>query len=89
MNTALLLLPDFALILLGTAIRRWMHLGDHFWSGVEKLVYFILFRRCSSTPSSRPGWISALPCPAGHGVCGNGRRHGAGYCAKAVPACRR
>jgi predicted permease len=43
MNTALLLLPDFALILLGVAIRRWMHLGDHFWSGVEKLVYFILF----------------------------------------------
>ena len=43
MHTVLLLLPDFALILLGTAIRRWMHLGDHFWSGVEKLVYFILF----------------------------------------------
>ena len=43
MNTALLLLPDFALILLGAAIRRWMQLGDHFWSGVEKLVYFILF----------------------------------------------
>lgn len=43
MNTALLLFPDFALILLGTAIRRWMHLGDHFWNGVEKLVYFILF----------------------------------------------
>jgi predicted permease len=43
MNTALLLLPDFALILLGAAIRRWMHLGDHFWNGVEKLVYFILF----------------------------------------------
>jgi predicted permease len=43
MDTALLLLPDFALILLGAAIRRWMHLGDHFWSGVEKLVYFILF----------------------------------------------
>lgn len=42
-STALLLLPDFALILLGAAIRRWMHLGDHFWSGVEKLVYFILF----------------------------------------------
>ena len=43
MSTALLLLPDFALILLGTAIRRWMHLGDHFWSGVEKLVYFVFF----------------------------------------------
>ena len=43
MKTALLLFPDFALILLGAAIRRWMHLGEHFWSGVEKLVYFILF----------------------------------------------
>ncbi len=43
MHTTLLLSPDFALILLGAGIRRWMHLGDHFWSGVEKLVYFILF----------------------------------------------
>lgn len=43
MNTALALLPDFALILLGAAIRRWMRLGDHFWAGVEKLVYFVLF----------------------------------------------
>lgn len=43
MNTALLLLPDFALILLGVGLRRWMHLGDHFWGGVEKLVYFIFF----------------------------------------------
>ena len=43
MNTALPLLPAFSLILLGAAIRRWMHLGDHFWTGVEKLVYFILF----------------------------------------------
>lgn len=43
MSTALLLLPDFALILLGFAIRRWMKLGDHFWTGLEKLVYFVLF----------------------------------------------
>src|SRR5574343_39450 len=43
MTTALLLLPDFALILLGLLIRRTMHLGDQFWNGVEKLVYFILF----------------------------------------------
>lgn len=43
MSTALLLLPDFALILLGALIRRGMHLGDHFWSGLEKLVYFVLF----------------------------------------------
>ncbi|MGE5468763.1 MAG: AEC family transporter [Ignavibacteria bacterium] len=43
MATALALLPDFALILLGLALRRTMHLGDHFWSGIEKLVYFVLF----------------------------------------------
>lgn len=43
MNTALLLFPDFALILLGAALRRWMQLGDHFWHGIEKLVYFVLF----------------------------------------------
>lgn len=43
MDTALALLPDFALILLGFALRRHMHLGDHFWTGLEKLVYFVLF----------------------------------------------
>lgn len=43
MSAALLLLPDFALILLGFGLRRQMHLGDHFWSGLEKLVYFVLF----------------------------------------------
>lgn len=42
-NTALALLPDFALILLGYGLRRWMSLGDHFWSGLEKLVYYVLF----------------------------------------------
>lgn len=43
MSTALLLLPDFSLILLGFVLRRWMSLGDHFWAGVERLVYFVLF----------------------------------------------
>jgi malonate transporter len=43
MSAALTLLPDFALILLGFALRRWMALGDHFWSGLEKLIYFVLF----------------------------------------------
>ncbi|GBG03447.1 hypothetical protein AZSI13_27740 [Azospira sp. I13] len=42
-TTALLLLPDFALILLGVALRRFMPLGDHFWMGLERLVYFVLF----------------------------------------------
>lgn len=43
MQTALALFPDFALILLGYGLRRWMPLGEHFWSGLEKLVYFVLF----------------------------------------------
>ena len=40
---ALALLPDFALILLGSGLRRVLHLGDHFWTGLEKLIYFVLF----------------------------------------------
>jgi predicted permease len=43
MSSALLLFPDFALILLGAGLRRYLHLGDHFWSGLDKLIYFILF----------------------------------------------
>ena len=43
MNVAEVLLPDFALILLGAGLRRVLHLGDHFWTGTEKLVYFVLF----------------------------------------------
>lgn len=43
MHAAPILLPDFALILLGCALRRAMHLGDHFWAGLEKLIYYILF----------------------------------------------
>ena len=63
MNTALLLLPDFALILLGAAIRRWMHLGDHFWNGVEKLVYFILFPALlvNAIVRTRLDLLAALP----------------------------
>ncbi len=43
MSSALLLIPDFALIVLGFGLRRLLHLGDHFWTGLEKLVYFVLF----------------------------------------------
>jgi predicted permease len=42
-QTVLALLPDFALILLGYGLRRAMALGDHFWNGLEKLVYYVLF----------------------------------------------
>ncbi len=43
MTTALLLFPDFTLILLGWLLYRYFTLGDAFWSGLEKLIYFILF----------------------------------------------
>lgn len=43
MSSALILFPDFALILLGLGLRRVMHLGDTFWSGLDKLIYYILF----------------------------------------------
>jgi malonate transporter and related proteins len=39
----LLLLPDFAVILFGAVLARVMKLGDEFWSGAEKLVYYVLF----------------------------------------------
>jgi predicted permease len=42
-NSALLLLPDFALIALGVALLRCGWLAPDFWSGLEKLVYFVLF----------------------------------------------
>jgi hypothetical protein len=43
MQSLLLLLPDFSLILLGAVLRRHLVDGDAFWAGVEKLVYFVLF----------------------------------------------
>ncbi|MDD5298693.1 MAG: AEC family transporter [Rhodocyclaceae bacterium] len=43
MHNALLILPDFALILLGFALRRALQLGDHFWSDLERLIYMVLF----------------------------------------------
>ncbi|WP_028310467.1 AEC family transporter [Derxia gummosa] len=43
MQTALLLLPDFALIALGVLLARRGGFAPQFWVGVERLVYFILF----------------------------------------------
>ncbi len=43
MSTALLLLPDFALILFGFLLNRVTDWGRGFWSGLEKLIYFVLF----------------------------------------------
>ena len=43
MGTALLILPNFVLILLGLALARAFDYGRAFWSGLEKLVYYVLF----------------------------------------------
>lgn len=66
MTTALALLPDFALILLGFGLRRVMHLGDHFWTGLEKLVYFVLFPALLFNALVRTAidWQAAAPLAA-------------------------
>ncbi len=43
MTVALLLLPDFLLIVGGALLKRAGGFGPPFWSGVERLVYFVLF----------------------------------------------
>lgn len=60
---ALVLLPDFALILLGAGLRRALHLGDHFWNGLEKLVYYVLFPALlfSGLVKTRIDWAVAAP----------------------------
>jgi hypothetical protein len=39
----LFLLPDFALILFGVWLARRINFGADFWSGAEKLVYYVFF----------------------------------------------
>jgi malonate transporter len=43
MSIATILLPDFALIIIGFVLIRLTDWGPFFWSGLEKLIYFILF----------------------------------------------
>jgi len=43
MSTALLLLPDFMLIVLGYALCRYTSLNRAVWDAVERLVYYVLF----------------------------------------------
>lgn len=43
MTEALLLLPDFLLILCGFALCRYTPLNRSLWEGVERLVYYVLF----------------------------------------------
>src|SRR2546421_84217 len=43
MHTALLILPNFALIVVGLVLARRFAFGRDFWNGLEKLVYYALF----------------------------------------------
>ncbi len=43
MSVALLLFPDFALILLGVLLKRYARFEIAFWTGLERIVYFVLF----------------------------------------------
>jgi predicted permease len=42
-SAALLILPNFVLILVGLALARAFDYGRDFWDGLEKLVYYVLF----------------------------------------------
>lgn len=42
-QTALLLVPDFAMIALGVVLMRFGRFDTGFWIGLERLVYFLLF----------------------------------------------
>lgn len=43
MNNALLMLPDFGLILMGAILARRLGFARSFWDGAERLVYYALF----------------------------------------------
>ena len=43
MSIVSIILPIFALILLGWVIRRWGGLSDGFWVDLERLIYFVFF----------------------------------------------
>ncbi len=43
LSVALLLVPDFALIAVGWLLKRYARFELAFWTGLERLVYFVLF----------------------------------------------
>lgn len=69
MNAALLILPNFVLILLGLALARRFDYGRGFWEGLEKLVYYVLFPallfRSLATAKidlAQAGWLIVAAC---------------------------
>ncbi len=60
---ALLLIPDFALILFGFFLNRITDWGRDFWGGLEKLIYYVLFPALlfNSIAKSKIDFVLAAP----------------------------
>ncbi len=63
MSLAVLLIPDFALILFGFFLNRLTDWGRNFWSGLEKLIYYVLFPALlfNSIAKTKIDFIAAAP----------------------------
>ena len=61
MSIALVLLPDFLLIVAGALLGRLRAFDAVFWAGAERLVYFVLFPALPFR--SLAGGASAIPDP--------------------------
>ena len=63
MSLAVLLIPDFALILFGFFLNRFTDWGRNFWSGLEKLIYYVLFPALlfNSIAKTKIDFIAAAP----------------------------
>ena len=69
MSAALLILPNFVLILVGLALARRFDYGRDFWGGLEKLVYYVLFPALlfrslalANIDFAQAGWLVAAAC---------------------------
>jgi malonate transporter and related proteins len=63
MSIALLLIPDFLLILFGFLLNRITNWGRDFWAGLEKLIYYVLFPALlfNSIASQKFDFVAAAP----------------------------
>ncbi len=63
MSLAILLIPDFALILFGFFLNRITDWGRGFWGGLEKLIYFVLFPALlfNSIAKTKIDFVAASP----------------------------
>ena len=86
MSPALMLMPDFALILIGFVVCRYTALDRPVWDGAERLVYYLLFPVLLFTAIVRnPLDIgAALPLAAG-GLLVTGVGIALAYATRALP----